>query len=742
MFSAGILNLILAYIVIVRDAKKPLNRLFGSFAAIAGILVLFDFVFRFYPDIYILRTTYALAALVGASGALWVLEICRIKIKTYFKILFLLPGLFFSIAAYIDGFLVKNIHELTFLGYRGELGPLFIVFSVYLAVYLIFFGALLYFTQRQALSTFKLQLRYALFGLVSYGSLGILFSLVLPTFFNNYSFTLLDAPSSILFVAFTAYAITRYRFLDIRIVILRSITFGVIVLTISAAFVALSATLGDILEPIVPIRSDILVGLLVGALVAILYDPMKKFLEAGTARFLYRKRYDPDKLLSEITEITSSVLVLNKLLEAIAKTLGAAFNPSKVAFALLNDKKKLNIAYVQGIDERQAAALAEAGQKVLFKEFQRSEGKTIVLDELVSRYEAGEYQPVDKDLMYALHNIDISLIVPLYLKDNLNGVIALGAKKSGDLYTQSDLNILEIISGQTAIAIENAQLYDELRKFNITLQQRINEATKDLRSANTRMRELDKTKSEFISIASHQLRTPLTVIKGYISMMREGSFGKISPKILDNLEKVYTANERLIGLVENLLDISRIESGRQQFTWDNVRVEDLATTVVEELAKNAKDKGLKLIFAKPKTSTPMILADKNKLHEVIMNFTDNAIKYTKSGKVHVSVTAEPKGYVTFSVKDTGMGIVKESLPYLFQKFSRGKDSFKVHTEGTGLGLFVARMIIEAHHGSLGVETGGPGKGSKFFFEVPLQGPKTKNYKVQEPVTKYLSENNV
>jgi signal transduction histidine kinase len=254
------------------------------------------------------------------------------------------------------------------------------------------------------------------------------------------------------------------------------------------------------------------------------------------------------------------------------------------------------------------------------------------------------------------------------------------------------------------------------------LEKEVNEKTAELRKANDELRQLDEAKSEFISIASHQLRTPLTVIKGYISMMQEGSFGAVPPVILNNLNKVYLSNERLIGLVENLLDISRIESGRQEYDWSKIHLEDMAATVVENLKNNAKTKGLKLFFQKPARRTAEVLADANKLHEVMMNFVDNAIKYTKAGEINVSVKAEPKGMVTFCVKDTGMGIAKEIKPYLFRKFSRGKGSFRIHTEGVGLGLYVAKMLIDAHHGKVWAESEGTDKGAQFCFSLPASNP--------------------
>ena len=132
----------------------------------------------------------------------------------------------------------------------------------------------------------------------------------------------------------------------------------------------------------------------------------------------------------------------------------------------------------------------------------------------------------------------------------------------------------------------------------------------------------------------------------------------------------------------------------------------------------AKLKGLKLIFHPSPKPTPLVVVDADKLHQVMMNFIDNSIKYTKIGKVEVFVTPEPKGSVTFCVKDTGLGIALDVKPFLFQKFSRGKGSFQIHTEGLGLGLYVAKLMIDAHKGKIWAESEGPDKGSSFCFSLP------------------------
>lgn len=251
-----------------------------------------------------------------------------------------------------------------------------------------------------------------------------------------------------------------------------------------------------------------------------------------------------------------------------------------------------------------------------------------------------------------------------------------------------------------------------------------------LEDANEQLKRLDETKSEFVSIASHQLRTPLTVIKGYISMILEGSFGSVPEKYQSPLEKVYESGERLIELVENLLSVSRIESGRMKYNTAPTQLTDLAASVVDELTGAAKKKSLALKFIQSAVSPPVLNLDAEKIRQVMMNLVDNAIKYSKRGSVVVSVHAEDqrtnrrlmKPSVVFSVQDTGNGVRPEDQPRLFQKFIRGQGSALVHTEGTGLGLYVGRMMVEAHNGVIWVESKGEGFGSTFAFAIPIPDP--------------------
>lgn len=255
-------------------------------------------------------------------------------------------------------------------------------------------------------------------------------------------------------------------------------------------------------------------------------------------------------------------------------------------------------------------------------------------------------------------------------------------------------------------------------KKEIKRKEELQEISDRLAVANTELHRLDTAKSEFISIASHQLRTPLTAIKGFVSLLLEGAYGRLEPSVADTLNKVYLANARLVNLVENLLNISRIEAGRIQYQFAPTRLEDILTELHELFILAAHEKGIRLGITLPKTPLPMLSLDGAKIREVISNMIDNSIKYTERGEV--LIVAEQQGNkVVVTVSDTGVGIDPEDLPHLFKKFERGKDAAQVNVSSTGLGLYVGKSFTEAHGGTIRAESAGKGKGARFVLELPV-----------------------
>jgi len=238
-----------------------------------------------------------------------------------------------------------------------------------------------------------------------------------------------------------------------------------------------------------------------------------------------------------------------------------------------------------------------------------------------------------------------------------------------------------------------------------------------LRDVNYKLKDLDRARAEFINIASHQLRTPPATIKWYLSAILAGDFGALDPELKDALTKTQLTNNELMSLIEDMLNASRIERGTMEFDFSQVNLVEVVEAGVVELTPQAIPKNLKLNFIKPNKTIPAITADREKIAQVVNNFIDNAIKYTKQGGVSVSIDTD-KNFVIIKVTDTGKGISKAGLANVFEKYKRGADSSK-YSSGLGLGLYVAKIIVEQHHGQIWVESKGEGKGSTFSFKLPI-----------------------
>ena len=252
----------------------------------------------------------------------------------------------------------------------------------------------------------------------------------------------------------------------------------------------------------------------------------------------------------------------------------------------------------------------------------------------------------------------------------------------------------------------------------VQTRERMESLANELATANERLTQLDQQKSEFLSIASHQLRSPLTAIKGYSSMILEGSFGKVTePKLREAIDRIFLSSERLVIIIEDFLNVSRIEQGRMQYDFSTVNLEELVDGVVKELEQNSKKAELAVTFEKGANGPFFIHADFGKVRQMVTNLLDNAIKYTKKGSVTLSIDKDvATRKILVKIKDTGIGIAPEVIPMLFQKFTRDKNAGKVDIMGTGLGLYVVKELMKAHKGNVWVESPGEGKGSTFYLE--------------------------
>ncbi len=323
--------------------------------------------------------------------------------------------------------------------------------------------------------------------------------------------------------------------------------------------------------------------------------------------------------------------------------------------------------------------------------------------------------PMPKLLAFEIQKIlkiKTLVLVPIVSEGKTIGCIEIGVQKPQEEISRSEIDTMQSLADELGVVARNLSLFGAIQRTN-----------QQLEDANKHLKALDQAKSEFVSIASHQLRTPMTGIKGYLSMLTDGDFGKMEEKHVEILRQLLAESERMIRLINQFLNVSKIEAGKFSYQRQPVDISDLVAREVRELKKNAEDKKLKILYEAPVGKFPITVADGDKLQDVILNLIDNAIKYTASGTIHVSLSASDKN-ISVAVKDSGIGIKSSDAPELFNKFVRGSGIAQIHPDGSGLGLFIAKSIIDAHGGKIWAESDGEGQGSTFKFTVPIIQPNT------------------
>jgi len=301
-----------------------------------------------------------------------------------------------------------------------------------------------------------------------------------------------------------------------------------------------------------------------------------------------------------------------------------------------------------------------------------------------------------------------SIITPLSARGRVIGVLIVSMGKTEDMVTVYEKEMIERFTEGVGIALDNAYLVEELKKN-----------TEELSKANQQLQKLDKLKDEFISIVSHELRTPMTAIRSYAWMVLHDKTGPLTEKMREYLNRVYISTERLINLVNDMLDVSRIESGRVQLKLATFDMIQLATEVQNEFHARSLERQITVIVDKHGTIFKLS-GDREKIHQVFENLVGNAFKFTPSGGTITMDLTEKDGMVQVGIIDTGKGISAEDIKKLFTKFGRLDNSLVSISEssGTGLGLYICKQYIDMHKGRIWVESE-VGKGTTFLFTLPI-----------------------
>ena len=253
------------------------------------------------------------------------------------------------------------------------------------------------------------------------------------------------------------------------------------------------------------------------------------------------------------------------------------------------------------------------------------------------------------------------------------------------------------------------------------LKKRVFEINAELEETNRELLTIERGKTEFVSVVSHQLRAPITAIKGHASMLLEDSFGELPAPLRKPMEKILLSSERLTQIVADFLDLAKVEQGSMSYVFEAVDMRSMLTDLVEEFTPTAEKKGLKIDMQFAQKDSFIVHADEGKIRQVISNILENSIKYTPKGKLSLTLEKDgARGVVSVHITDTGIGLAQNDIYHIFGRFARGAGGRKENAEGSGLGLYIAKKMIEAQRGKIWVDSPGPGQGSTFVIELPLE----------------------
>lgn len=557
-----------------------------------------------------------------------------------------------------------------------------------------------------------------LIGILPIAILSPITGVIAPTILKKPQLLHLNSLYILFFVLTVGYVIVRHKLFDIRLVVARSMGYLLSIIFLGAIYGFLAF---NIISDLIFSGSNTTlwqktVYTLLAITIAFTFQPLKRFFDRLSNKLFYKDAYDSQELLDNFNRFLVTTIDIDKLLKNSAEIINQSIKAEYIMFG---------VKQVEGLPQRiigtKNKQFTQEDIEKVRKVTPMMRQKSIIVDDL------DESQVKLKAL---LTKNDVAALIRLTDTPDKNqegiGYIVLGSKKSGSPYSRQDLQILEIIADILVIAIQNALRFEEIQNFNITLQDKVDDATKKLRRANQRLIELDQTKDDFISMASHQLRTPLTTIKGYLSMVMEGDAGKVTNKQVELLDQAFIGSQRMVYLIADLLNVSRLRTGKFVIDYKQTNLADVIESEIAQLIETAKGRNLKLVYNKPK-NFPVLMLDEVKTRQVIMNFIDNAIYYTPSGG-HISVSLTDLGEsIEFVVTDDGIGVPKAEQQQLFNKFYRANNAKKARPDGTGLGLFMAKKVIVAQGGSIIYKTQ-ENKGSSFGFNFVKKPLMPDNFK--------------
>lgn len=434
---------------------------------------------------------------------------------------------------------------------------------------------------------------------------------------------------------------------------------------------------------------------------------VKTDLELNKAQEELDKQLNSLDALQKTSRLISTTLDENEIFQRLDQSLMVSLGFEKILIFIENKNKELLNKVALGFSHKNIPAMLSELKKdpSIIKELK--EGKTLSSINLPKQ---------KREFLAQIFDVCHFVLTPIMTQNGIIG-ISFAGNQSDIKMTEGDEELISILADQIGQSLENARLFEEAFRSSQILESKVQNRTQQLEKALKDVQDINKTKSEFISAVSHELRTPLTSIKGYASILMAGKLGDIPDEVKKRLEKINVHSDNLVALINNLLDIARIESGRVGMKKTSCCLCQLAENAFDLLMPQMKSKKLQGVLRCNK-NIQKILLDSNQIERVFINLLSNAIKFTPNeGTISIKIVLN-NGIFDINVSDTGTGIPQEDIPRLFDEFYRVENRINENVKGTGLGLALVKKIIEAHQGKIGV-TSEQEKGTTFHFTLPI-----------------------
>ena len=573
-----------------------------------------------------------------------------------------------------------------------KIGLLYSVSDFTGLIYLLAGAALLLRKYRRSKLEEKNQIVFVLAGLSVVVAANVFTGVILTLLRIDSNFVWVGGTSLFIFSLLVAYAIVKHNFFDVRPVVARTVAYLVTVFLLGLLCVAPIVLLVDMVMGYHLSKGGLALVVLLAVVASYVLQYVRIVFDRFTTKLFFRHYYNPQDVLEKLGDILVHNVEVGGLRLKSAQLITNVLRPHFVDFALVGSRDPDTARLVNGM-------------------LHLSNATAIIVDDLTDRSSA---------TVNTLKQRKIALAIKMRTKHEELGYLVLGYKQSGELYSIQDIRLLSTAADEIALSLQNALRFEEIERFNETLQQKVEDATRQLKESNLKLKKLNDTKDDFIGMASHQLRTPLTSAKGYISLVLDGDAGRINANQRKLLEQAFASSQRMVYLIADLLNVSRLKTGKFVIERTPTHLPKLVEGELAQLRTSATAHDIELKFDPPK-HFPTMMLDETKTRQVVMNFLDNAIYYTPNGG-HIEVTLRDlPNSVEFEVVDNGIGVPKDERHNLFTKFYRAKNAQRARPDGTGLGLYMAQKVVMAQGGAI-IFDSKEGHGSKFGFSFPKQLP--------------------